>query len=122
MLHMPHPPLRPRVAAAQHGRLLAPHYAGYPLQRTLNPGDIDVVCLLPRMRRQMPKREAERLASEIWAFKDQQDAAAATPISLDEATAVFLERRFFAIPRLVTEVRCAVPGLGLGPHPCDKFY
>lgn len=50
----------------------------------------------------MPKREAERLASEIWAFKDETDAVA--PIALAEATAVFLERRFFAIPRLVTEV------------------
>jgi hypothetical protein len=54
----------------------------------------------------MPKREAEKLASEIWAFKDQQDAVADTPITLEEATAVFLERRFFAIPRLVTEVGC----------------
>jgi hypothetical protein len=54
--------------------------------------------------RQMPKREAERLASEIWFFKDEADAVAATPVTLAEATALFLERRFFAIPRLVTEV------------------
>lgn len=71
----------------------------------------------------MPKREAEKLASEIWAFKDQQDAVADTPITLEEATAVFLERRFFAIPRLVTEVGCmcdsscpvARPLLSVGP-------
>jgi hypothetical protein len=55
----------------------------------------------------MPKREAERLATEIWAYKDEADASAAasSPITLAEATAVFLERRFFAIPRLVSEVR-----------------
>lgn len=52
----------------------------------------------------MPKREAEKLAVEVWAFKGEQDAVAANPITLAEATAMFLERRFFAIPRLVTEV------------------
>lgn len=66
--------------------------------------DINQTC------RQMPKREAEKLASEIWAFKDEQDAAAVgqssagSPMTLADATGVFLERRFFAIPRLVTEV------------------
>lgn len=81
------------------------------------------VCVcVRRLCRQMPKREAERLAREIWAFKDEQDAAAAASsscsggasggagsgsgvrMSLADATAAFLERRFFAIPRLVTEV------------------
>jgi hypothetical protein len=52
----------------------------------------------------MSKREAEKLASEIWAFKDEHEAATGCIISLPEATAVFLERRFFAIPRLVIEV------------------
>jgi hypothetical protein len=52
----------------------------------------------------MPKREAEKLASEIWAFKDEHDGAGDKPISLPEAAALFLERRYFAIPRLVTEV------------------
>lgn len=63
--------------------------------------------------RQMSKREAERLATEIWAFKNEADASAASPITLAEATAVFLERRFFAIPRLVTEVRAARRAAGL---------
>lgn len=59
----------------------------------------------------MPKREAEKLAAEIWAFKDEQDAAGATLLTLAESAALFLERRFFAIPRLVTEVCSWTPDL-----------
>lgn len=62
----------------------------------------------------MSKREAERLATEIWAFKDEADASGASPLTLPEATAAFLERRFFAIPRLVTEVRPRLAGGLLG--------
>ena len=66
----------------------------------------------------MPKREAEKLAAEIWAFKDEQDAAGEQYISLAEATAVFLERRFFAIPRLVSEVAYNMV-YSLGQHMYD---
>lgn len=57
--------------------------------------------------RHMPKREAEKLAREIWAFRDEAAGAGggeAGRASLADATAAFLERRYFAIPRLVTEV------------------
>ncbi len=66
----------------------------------------------------MPKREAERLARDIWAAKDEQEAATGQRTSLAEATAAFLERRFFSVPRLVTEVCCCcgwtvLPDVGL---------
>jgi hypothetical protein len=53
----------------------------------------------------MSKREAEKLVREIWAAKDDQEALTGNPISLADFTALFLEKRYFSIPRLVTEVR-----------------
>jgi hypothetical protein len=54
--------------------------------------------------RRMSKRDAEKLAREIWAAKDEAEAAGAPRTHLADVTAAFLERRYFAIPRLVTEV------------------
>jgi hypothetical protein len=51
----------------------------------------------------MPKREAEKLVIEIWQFKAEQEAASGIVMHLSDATAAFLERRFFSISRLVTE-------------------
>jgi len=53
--------------------------------------------------RHMPKREAEKLVNEIWQFKAEQEAASGIVMHLSDATAAFLERRFFSISRLVTE-------------------
>ena len=53
----------------------------------------------------MSKREAEKLVREIWVAKDDQEALTGTPISLADFTAMFLEKRYFAIPGLITEVR-----------------
>jgi hypothetical protein len=57
-----------------------------------------------RCCRRMSKRDAERLAREIWAAKDEAESAGAPRAHLADVTATFLERRYFAIPRLVTEV------------------
>lgn len=54
--------------------------------------------------RRMSKRDAEKLAREIWAAKDEAEAAGAPRAHLADVTSTFLERRYFAIPRLVTEV------------------
>jgi hypothetical protein len=64
----------------------------------------DSTHVVPRCRR-MSKRDAEKLAREIWAAKDEAEAAGAPRAHLADVTATFLERRYFAIPRLVTEVR-----------------
>lgn len=53
----------------------------------------------------MPKRDAEKLAREIWQAKDETEALPGVPRQhLPDVTAAFLERRYFAIPRLITEV------------------
>ncbi|WIA09549.1 hypothetical protein OEZ85_008944 [Tetradesmus obliquus] len=59
---------------------------------------------VPINNKRMSKRDAEKLAREIWAAKDEAEAAGAPRAHLADVTATFLERRYFAIPRLVTEV------------------
>ncbi|KAF6260393.1 hypothetical protein COO60DRAFT_1637651 [Scenedesmus sp. NREL 46B-D3] len=59
---------------------------------------------VPINNKRMSKRDAEKLAREIWAAKDEAEAAGAPRSHLADVTATFLERRYFAIPRLVTEV------------------
>eukprot|EP00775_Hariotina_reticulata_P003750 gene3750-4008_t len=59
---------------------------------------------VPIVNRHMPKREAEKLVNEIWQLKAEQEAAAGVQMHLSDATAAFLERRFFSISRLVTEM------------------
>jgi hypothetical protein len=67
------------------------------------------VAMMGLCCRRMSKRDAERLAREIWAAKDEAESAGAPRTHLADVTATFLERRYFAIPRLVTEVRHAAP-------------
>ncbi len=44
------------------------------------------------------------LSLQVWAGKDEHEALTGAKVGLTDYMALFLEKRFFAIPRLVTEV------------------
>lgn len=74
-----------------------------------------VVVLL---HRKMSKREGEKLVREIWAAKDDYETLTGTRIGLVDYCTIFLEKRYFAIPRLVTEVAYNLI-YSLGQHSYD---